>query len=652
VTPRGWAALAALLVAGLTPAPGSARELPAWVEEALARPIPTYGKKVHAVVLSDEGRLAVGPDGTVTRSTRRVIRILDRDGAQQARVVAGYETDLAKVRELRAWLLRQDGGVKTYGAGDALDVAQASNDVYNESRAKIIDARGNVLPGVTFAYEVVVEMRRLFASDIWMFQRDEPVLSSVCVVSVPAGWRVEGQIVNGPALAPRVVGSNYIWELKDLAPIEDEVAAPPAISLAARLCLRYFAPAGSEQLAGDAFSDWTAVSRWMTALAEPQAAPSAALTAKARELAQGAQGEWQQIAAVAKFVQSIQYISIQIGLGRYRPHAASDVLAKSYGDCKDKANLMLALLRALGIQAHLVLARASAPEFVRPEWPAPQFDHCILAIVLKSPSTAPAVVQHERLGRLLIFDPTDPYGSLGDLPEGEQGGWGLLAAGADGGLIHLPLLSPSDRRVERQLDVSLAGSGALAGRVAETSWGQSGRQERAALKATSGTYTRRIEAWLAAGLNGARATSIEPKDRADEGRFDLIVSFSAASAGQLLQNRLLLFRPVLLSRRDSLALSEPQRTQPIQIAADAFRETTRIALPAGFAIDELPEVAALNAPFGQYTLKVEGRGEQITVTREMTLQHSRVAASEYASVKQFFEQVAAAEQSRVVLVKQ
>ncbi len=47
-------------------------------------------------------------------------------------------------------------------------------------------------------------------------------------------------------------------------------------------------------------------------------------------------------------MQNIQYISIQTGLGRgggYRPHASNEVFAKSYGDCKDKANLMRAMLK-------------------------------------------------------------------------------------------------------------------------------------------------------------------------------------------------------------------------------------------------------------------------------------------------------------------
>jgi hypothetical protein len=328
-------------------------------------------------------------------------------------------------------------------------------------------------------------------------------------------------------------------------------------------------------------------------------------------------------------------------------------LAKSYGDSKDQANLMLALLKVLGLRAHLLLTHAVDPTYVRTEWPSPQqFDHCVLAIQLHSPTAAGAVIEHERLGRLLIFDPSDPHTSLGDLPYADQGGWGLLVAGPDGGLVRLPLLPPSDSRVERKLEVVLRSGGGIEGELHESAWGQSARSERAAWKGPAGTYTRHVEDWLAAGVGGARATNIETKDNPDDGRFDLTVRFAATSSGQTLQNRLLLFRPVLVPRRDSLRLTEATRTQPIRIEASEFRETTRIALPAGFAIDELPQSLTIESQFGRYALTLEGQGDQISVVRQMTLQRALVPAAEYKAVRQFFEKIAAAEQSRVVLVRQ
>ena len=629
-----------------------AEDAPAWLQTAAATGVPSYGADVHTVVLLDEGRTTVAGDGKLTREWRYAVRILSRDGAKDAVASIPYDTDVSKVRDLKAWHIPPSGAVKRYGKGDALDVASVDNDVYNESRVRILSAAADVVPGSVFGYESVVEAQEFFHEDVWSFQHRAPVLTSSYALTLPPGWRAEGALANHADVAPRIEGASYVWELRDLKPIEREQAAPPISSLAPRLNVRYFPPEGAPRLGGESFKDWDAVARWETDLVEPQSAVSEALSAKARELTRGAQGEWEQLLAIARFVQSINYISIQIGVGRYRPHAAAEVLAKLYGDCKDKATLMIALLKAIGVRAHLVLVYSLDPSYVRPGWPSPrQFNHAIVAIQLRASSAPAAVIKHDKLGALLFFDPTDPHTPLGDLPEDEQGGWGLLAAGAVGGLVRSPELPPAANRIERHLDVTLGGAGSVDVNVSETSWGQSGVEERHVLASTAGAYTQRIERWLAASTAGVQVAEIRPTDRMSEGRFDLAVRYSAPSYSQLMQNRMLVFCPVFLSRRDFVSLTEPKRVHPIRIPSDEYSETARITLPAGFAVDELPDPVAIEAPFGSYTLKVETSAEQLNVTREMHLKRSLVPATEYAAVRGFFDKVAAAEKSSVVLVR-
>src|SRR5205823_1227749 len=105
----------------------------------------------------------------------------------------------------------------------------------------------------------------------------------------------------------------------------------------------------------------------------------------------------------------------------YKPHAAAEVFAKQYGDCKDKANLMRAMLKSIHIESYLVLLFSGDSTVVREEWPSPaQFNHCIIAVKLNEGSTTTSVVDLPVAGRLLIFDPTDEFTSMGDLPLEEQ----------------------------------------------------------------------------------------------------------------------------------------------------------------------------------------------------------------------------------------
>ncbi|HMS39500.1 MAG TPA: hypothetical protein PKE69_04685, partial [Pyrinomonadaceae bacterium] len=70
------------------------------------------------------------------------------------------------------------------------------------------------------------------------------------------------------------------------------------------------------------------------------------------------------------------------------------------------------------------------PNYVRAEWASPsQFNHCIIAVKISDTTQAASVITHPKLGRLLIFDATDPFTTVGDLPDHEQGSYALIMAG-------------------------------------------------------------------------------------------------------------------------------------------------------------------------------------------------------------------------------
>jgi hypothetical protein len=84
--------------------------------------------------------------------------------------------------------------------------------------------------------------------------------------------------------------------------------------------------------------------------------------------------------ALYEFVSSrFRYIGIDLGLSRYTPHSAAEVLVNRYRDCKDKHTLFAALLQAVNVAAYPVLISSSYR--IDPSFPSPSlFDHVITAI--------------------------------------------------------------------------------------------------------------------------------------------------------------------------------------------------------------------------------------------------------------------------------
>jgi transglutaminase-like putative cysteine protease len=631
-------------------------DAPGWLRQVASANTSSYGKEVPAVVLWDESRVTVDEDGKVTTTDFYAVRVLTREGRGEAVAKRIYNTDSGKVREMRAWMIRPAGEVKKYGKDQVIDVAIADNDVYNEARAKLIMAREDAEPGATFGYEVTSEERSVFTQLSWGFQNRMPTKLSRLTLSLPPGWRAESVTFNHPKIEPATSGTSYSWELRDLAFIEEEPLSPPITNLVPRLAVSYYPPAGTKPGIGKTFSNWADVSRWLTELSDSQYALDDALAGKAKQLTASAKTEFARIQAIGRYVQGVNYVSIQTGLGRgggYRPHAAIDVFAKSYGDCKDKANLMRAMLKAVGIQSYLVCIYAGDPTYVRDEWPSPQqFNHCIIAVKVSAETEVPAVVNHPSLGRFMVFDPTDDNTPVGDLPDHEQGSLALIVAGDGGALLKMPTTPPEANRLERVADVMLAADGSITAQLRERARGQSAVDERAVFRGLSRPdYMKKIERWIARGASGASISKVEPADNSAEGRFALDVDFTAARYGQVMQDRLLVFKPAIVSRRDSLLLTESSRQHPVVLESHAYNETVKVKLPEGFVVDELPDAVRLDTPFGTYATTYVVKDGQLHFTRSLVLRGAIIPVAEYAKVRSFFERMRAAEETPVVLAK-
>jgi len=628
---------------------------PAWLKQAASMNVPSYGKEVRAVVLHDELRKTIGDDGKITTVNYYAVRILSREGRGYAEATQDYNTGSGKVKEMRAWLMQPNGAFKSYGKKETADVAMVDNDVYNEVRLKVISARDDADAGCVFGYEIVTEEREVFSQFLRHIQSFSPVMLSRLTVVMPQGWRAESITFNHAKIEPTVNGTSYVWEMRDVPQIEREPSSPGISKLAATLAVNLYPPPDKKTILRS-FASWQDVSRYTSELNDSQVGFNEAMAAKARELTANAKSEYERIQAIGRYAQNVNYISIQINLGRgggYRPHTAQDIFNKNYGDCKDKANLMRAMLKSLGIEAYPVVIFSGDPNHVREEWPSPQqFNHCIVAVKVGDATDAATIVRHPGLGRLLIFDPTDDDTPVGDLPDHEQGSFALIVAGDAGALMKMPVTPPEANRLERTIEAELSATGALTAKINEHSFGQAAVDERRAFKRIARPqYNKFIESWITATAPSANVLKAEPTDNAHGGQFALDVEFKSAAYAQNMRDKLLIFKPAIVSRRSSVFLTSKERKHPVVLEAKAYTETVKIKLPAGYEVDEIPDGLELNQSFGNYAVKYEVKDGYLIFKRSLVIKAATIPVEQYVAVRSFFEKIRSAEQSLVVLAK-
>jgi hypothetical protein len=631
---------------------------PDWVARAAATPASVPVDGAAAVVLLDDALLDVGRDGTFTTRTRYIVQILTLEGRRHAQAFVPYSTGADKVQSVRAWLKRRSGAVTVYGKKEMADIALHTNalELYAESRAQVIRPEINTIAvGDVFAFESVIQERSIFAQRLWHFQGKLPVERSSFMLTLPPGWEVETRTFNHPALEPSGDGAARTWALERLPAPETEPFSPPASAYIPALAIDLRPPpseAARLRLLGN--MSWEALSVYFTKHYDAASEPDAALRARAQALTTGHDSSWERTKALARFAQQVNYISIVIDAGRAGgmiPRPARDVFRLNYGDCKDKATLLRSLLATQGITAHPAIVFAGDEAHVREEWPSPhQFNHCILAIEVDDDIDTPAAVTHPALGRLVYFDPTDELTPPGLLRSGSLASKALLLAGERGGLVTLPTGDSANDRLERVIRARIDGAGHVTGTIEEVFQGLTSSAVRAERRARSTTdYHKLIERWLARTLPTPTASRVEAVEDAAAPCFSLAIDFAAPGYGKPMRDVLLMFKPVLVARREHPVLTRTDRRLPLKIAPQSFRETSLIALPEGFRVDELPPPVDLQTTFGTYRARARVEDHHLHIERSLEVMRSTVPAAEAKTVKAFFESILRAEQTPVVL---
>lgn len=331
---------------------------------------------------------------------------------------------------------------------------------------------------------------------------------------------------------------------------------------------------------------------------------------------------------------------------------ASETMSKAYGDCKDKSNLMRALLGSIGVESYPVAIYSGDRNFVHEDWASPQqFNHAIIAIKVSEETEGPAVAEFPGLGRLLFFDPTDAYTAPGFLPDHEQASFALVVSTDGGRLVRAPAALPKQNRLDRMVEYTLNDDGSIEGKIHEQAAGSSASENRRLReRLTTPEYRQVIERWVARGVPGASVSTIEAGE-SDGGGFFLDVNFASERYGRTMGTRLLMFKPAVVSRRSFTHLTDEERENAVVLDADTYSESVTVQLPSSFAIDEMSDPIEVETDFGSYAATWKEEDGKLIFERRMELLNATIEPENYATVKEFFETMIAAEQSPVVLVR-
>jgi hypothetical protein len=648
---------AAVIVSSLPLAlPAWGGDAPQWMHALVNVPLPEHDEKTNAVLLLSNETFMVQGNGKMKRIERRVYKILRPDGRQYGTVYANFDSE-TKINSIHGWCIPAQGKDYEVKDKDALETALfgvSNGELVSDLKTKVLTIPATD-PGNVIGYEIEQEVHPYVIQDVWAFQRENvPVRESHYTLQLPPGWEYKTAWLNHAEVAPSGGPGQWQWVVTDVKAIKVENEMPPWEGVVGQMVLSLFPPGGASN---KGFESWADMGRWQDGLARGRRSVSPELKAKVVELTKADSTQLAKMRSLAQSVQKdVRYVAIQLGIGGWQPHPAADVFTHKYGDCKDKATLLSAMLQEIGVESFYVSINTTRGA-VTAETPAIRwFNHVILAIRLPEDvkdSSLVAVFDHPKLGRLLIFDPTDEWTPFGYLRGELQANFGLLVTADAGELIKLPQLPASMNGVVRTAKLTLSPAGTLSGDFVEQRNGDYGMYQRAALKsvAKDADRVKFLESLISHSLPAFQLTkatllNLNQVDQPFGYQYSLVAQNYAKTAGNLL-----LVRPRVLglNSSDLLETKEP-RKYPVEFDGPFKNsDAIEISIPSGYEVDDLPPPVNADFSFASYHSKTEVNGNTLKYTRTFEVKVLSVPVSKVDDLKKLYRIIAGDERNTAVL---
>jgi tetratricopeptide (TPR) repeat protein len=402
-------------------------------------------KNTDVIVFCDEITLDVQADGRAKEVTRLVYRIDTPGGVESwASIASRYSPWYQAKPVVRARVIAPDGVAHELDPKTLIDVTLKDNseNVYSDDH----EVRGPlpaVAVGSIIEEQISVEDTAPFFEGQWSSRIflgfSAPVLHSVAIVTTPTNLPLKYAPRLLPDLKIQKSDANgrttVVFDQARIDPQEREPFLPPDVP-------RW------PHIAMTTASSWHDLAVRYDNHTAPQVRPE-----EVRALVSNISGsDDEKIAAIlAKVHANARYTGVEFGEASIIPQPPSETLKRKYGDCKDKATLLVSMLRAVGIPAQLALLNAGGGYDVDPEMPSMNlFDHAIAYLPSKN----------------TFIDVTAEYSRYGDLPTDDQGRLALVISSDTHELKRTPEFPSSANRQVETREVFLAEYGAA--RIVET----------------------------------------------------------------------------------------------------------------------------------------------------------------------------------------
>lgn len=561
--------------------------------------------------------------------------LTDSAAALSRRYTFGYQADSQHVEIRGARVFRADGRVD-----EAIETGTDSADdpsiaMYTSTRAYYVQLPrldpGDVVE-LTYRIDDVAPRNDYdtYFGTVVPLQSNEPVGHAEYVLMAPKQRKLYIEAKGIPGLHKSVETKDktavYRFWADQVPPLVPEPAMPPWSEVLGHIHV-------------STYPDVKALGRWYWGLVQDQFNLDQETRDLAQKIAKGLNTDEEKVAAVYNWViKNTRYVALEFGIYGHKPRRCVQTVARGWGDCKDKATVIVSLLKELGIDSTIVILRTQMRgKFDSTVASLAPFDHAIAYV----PSLD------------LYLDGTAEYTGMRELPSMDQEALGILVNQGDAKLVTLPLLHESTKRhtssrvklrADGSADVELE---AIATGASAPEW----RRRYAALDKQRERIGQDISKIIMGfELNKApNALSVAVDDY--EQPVHVKVKGSTATMARVDGERLSLPVTVRRSLSDQFA-SLATRRLPVRLPVFGTESADyEVELPPNTEVLNGPTNVNVTTRFGSFSVQRSQEGRTVRVQSSLSLSVTRVAPKDYSAWRAFCDAADAALGVRLTIGK-
>jgi hypothetical protein len=610
-------------------------------EYAVSKISPALLKNANAVIRLDEQKVVLKNLEKMIIRNHFVITILNEKGDKFADLVEVYDR-FNSIESIEGVLYHADGKkFKSLKKNEIKDVSMTSDNMAVDGRLKVHNFYYKIYP-YTVEYIVETTKKETMFFPQWIPVPDESVAveKSNITIEVPLGYKLRYKAFNydkEPIIKATDKFQEYHWEITGYKPIKTEYYSPGWRQITPVIMM-----APSEFMIEDykgRMTDWKELGLFQASLNKGRDLLPVTVKQKVGEIVKKAATKKEKVHRLYQYLQqNTRYISIQLGVGGWRPFEAEYVASKAYGDCKALSNYMFSLLKEAGILSYYTLIKAgNNEEDIVVDFPSRQFNHVILCV----PDGKDTIW-------LECTSQTTPPGYMGKFTGNRHA---LLITEEGGKLVRTPEYTMKENLQARNIKAVLADDGTLKIQASTRYYAQQQDDLHGMINALS---REKVKEHLQEQLDFSTydINQFDYKEQKSSlplinETLDITVNNYATITG-----RRLFIMPNVMTRSGRKLSQDSARKYDIHLGY-AYKDvdSVEIELPKGYTTEAMPKDVSISNQFGKYTSTIKLKDNKLYYYRSIEHNSGRFPAKAYAGLVEFYGAIYKADRNKVVLVK-